>query len=101
MLKEDATSPTVTTTAVFLTFIINAWENRNVATVDIPGAFMHSDIDELVHIHFTGPMVEQLLEIDQVLYTPCLTTERGEKAKYVELKKALYGTMRAVQLFWD
>ena len=63
--KEDATSPTVTTAAVFLTAVIDALEERDVATADIPGAFMQADMDELVHVRFTGAMVQQLLEIDR------------------------------------
>jgi hypothetical protein len=69
-LKEEALLPMVTTAAVFLTSIIDAWEKRDVATVDIPGAFMHVDMDELVYVRFIGPMVEQLLEIAYDTYTP-------------------------------
>jgi hypothetical protein len=37
--KEDTSSPTVSIDALFLTSIIDAKEGRDVATVDIPGAF--------------------------------------------------------------
>jgi hypothetical protein len=30
--------------------IIDAKENRDVATLDIPGAFMQVDMDEIVHM---------------------------------------------------
>ena len=62
--KEEATAPTVITEAVFLTAIIDALENREVAVLDVPGAFMQADIDELVHVRFTGEMVNMLLHID-------------------------------------
>jgi hypothetical protein len=52
--REDATSPTVSTQALFLTCLIDAHEGRDVATVDIPGAFMHADMDGLVHLRLTG-----------------------------------------------
>jgi hypothetical protein len=48
--KEDATSPTVATEAVFLTAVIDAREGREVALLDVPGAFMQADMDELVHV---------------------------------------------------
>ena len=99
--KEDATSPTVATEAVFLTSVIDALENREVAVFDVPGAFMQADMDELVHVWFTGKMVDLLLEIDEAMYKPCVTDERGERVMYVELLKALYGTLQAARLFWE
>ncbi len=99
--KEDSTSPTVSTEAVFLTAVIDAHEGRDVAVVDIPNAFLQADMDESVHIRFTGKMVELLLEIDPELYGPCITYEGKEKVMYVELLKALYGTLRAAKLFWE
>ena len=48
--KEEKTSPTITTESVMLTSTIDAKDGCDVATVDIPGAFMHSDQDETVHL---------------------------------------------------
>ena len=98
---EDAASPTVATEAVFLTALIDAIEGREVAVIDIPGAFMQADMDEEVHVRFAGKMAELLLEIDPDLYGPYVVMERGETVLYVELLKALYGTMRAARLFWE
>ena len=99
--KEDASSPTISTEAVFLTSIIDALENRDVAIVDVPGAFMQADMDELVHVRFTGTMVDLLIKIDAEMYEPYVVYEGKEKVMYVELLKALYGTMRAARLFWE
>jgi len=99
--KEEATAPTIATEAVFLTAIIDAHENRDVAIVDIPGAFMQADMDEQVHVRFTGPMVDLLLEVDPEMYLPYVAYEGKAKVLYVELLKALYGTMRAARLFWE
>jgi hypothetical protein len=99
--KEDAASPTVASEAVFLTAVIDAREGRDVAILDVPGAFMQADMDELVHVRFTGKMVELLIEIDPDMYEPCVVYENGEKVLYVELLKALYGTLRAARLFWE
>ena len=41
--KEESTSPTVAIENVFLTATIDAFEGRDVATCDIPGAFLHTD----------------------------------------------------------
>ena len=66
--KEESTAPTVCTEALFLTTVIDALEGREVAVLDIPGAFMQADIDELVHVRFTGEMVNMLLQIDSEMY---------------------------------
>ena len=74
--KEDASSPTVATEAVFLMAVIDAMEQREVAMFNVPGAFMQADMDELVHVRFTGKMVDLLLEIDRDMYEPCVTLEK-------------------------
>jgi hypothetical protein len=100
--RADAASPTVATESVFLTAVIDALENRDVAIVDIPGAFMQVDLDdETIHVRLTGKMVELLLEIDREMYEPYLVREKGELVLYVQLLKALYGTIRAARLFWE
>ena len=81
--------------------MIDALENRDVAVLDVPGAFMQADIDELVHVRFTGEMVRMLLQIDEQMYSEYVVTERGEQVMYMELLKALYGTLRAARLFWQ
>ena len=84
---------------MFLTAVVDAWENREVAVLDIPGGLIQVDMDELVHIQFCGEMVDKLLEIDHELYSGYVTEERGEKVMYVELLKALYGTLCTAWLF--
>ena len=81
--------------------IVDAWENRKVVVLDILGAFMQVDMDELVHVRFQGEMVDNLLEIDHDLYASYVTVEKGTKVMYVELLKALYGTLWATWLFWE
>ena len=101
IMKEDSTAPTVSTEAVFLTAVIDAMEGRNVVVLDVPGAFMQAEIDELVHVRFTGAMVTLLLEIDNEMYKDYVVVEKGERFMYMELLKALYGTLRAARLFWQ
>ena len=87
------------TEAVFLTAVIDVMEGRNVVVLDVPGAFMQAEIDELVHVRFTGAMVTLLLEIDHEMYKDYVIVEEGEQVMYMELLKALYGTLRAARLF--
>jgi hypothetical protein len=69
----------VATEVVFLTVVIDALENRDVAVIDIPGAFMQVDLDaETIYVCLlTGKMVELLLEIDHELYESYLVHEQG------------------------
>ena len=99
--KEESMAPTVITEAVFLTAMIDAMEDRNVAVLDVPDAFMHAEIDELVHVRFMGAMVNMLLQIDHEMYKDYIVIERGEWVMYMELLKALYRTLWAVCLFWQ
>ena len=99
--KEDSTAPKVSTEAIFLTAVIDAMVGRNVVVLDVPGAFMQAEIDELVHVRFTGAMVSLLLEIDNEMYKDYVIIEKGEWVMYMELLKALYGTLRAAHLFWQ
>jgi hypothetical protein len=70
-------------------------------TIDIPGAFMHADIDELIHVRLEGPMAELLARVDPDKYRTYVVEERGKQVIYVELQKALYGTLQAALLFWE
>ena len=98
--KDDASSPTVATESVLLSCVIDAKEQRDVATVDIPGAFMQGDQDETVHMHLEGTLAELLTKCDPKLYRQYVVTENNRPVLYVELIKALYGTLRAALIFW-
>jgi DNA polymerase II large subunit len=61
-----------------------------VVTVDIPGAFMQTDIDELIHVKLEDELVDVLLMVDNK-YAEFVTHENGRKALYVELQKHCMG----------
>ena len=84
-----------------MTAVIDAMENRTVAVVDIPGAFMQADMDPGVYMRIDGAMAELLMEIDYDMYQPHMVKEKGKPVIYVELLKALYGTLRVARLFWE
>ena len=41
--KEDATSPTVSVELVLMSCVIDAEEERHIAVIDIPGAYLTAD----------------------------------------------------------
>ena len=81
--------------------MIDALEDRDMAVIDIPGAFMQANMDDEIIIWFEEKITELLIEVDEGLYGPYAMTERGEMVIYVDLLKALYGTLKAAHLFWE
>jgi hypothetical protein len=71
MSKEDTASPTAMTESILLTATIEARENRDIMTVDIPNAFIQTDYpveDERVIMKIRGPLVDMLVELDPETY---------------------------------
>jgi hypothetical protein len=104
--KEDVSSPTVTAEAVMLTCVIVAQEDRDVAVVDIPNAFVQTVVDEedtehCVIVRIRGPLVDILVSIAPDIYGPYVTTNKsGQKVLIVECLSAVYGTMVAALLYY-
>ena len=77
-------------------------EGREVATTDIPGAFLQTDYDKGdIHIKLEGAMVTLLEDIDPEYYKYFIFIDKcGRKCMYAAAKKAIYGTLEASLLFW-
>jgi hypothetical protein len=73
--KADASAPTVSIEGVMLSATIDAMEGRDVATVDVSGAFMQADIDEVVHVKFEGERAEMLVKMDPKLHRKWIKEE--------------------------
>jgi hypothetical protein len=104
ILKEDASSPTVSNEAVMLTCVIDADENRDVAIVDIPNAFVQTVVEDekdRAFIRIRGPLVDILVAIAPDVYREYVTIgKKGEKQLLVQCLNALYGTMVASLLYY-
>jgi hypothetical protein len=98
--KEDASAPTVAIEAVMLSTVIDAMEERGVATADMPGAFMQADIDEVAHVKFEREIAEMLTKLDPALCRKLVKDENGKTVLCVEHLKALCRTLKAALLFW-
>ena len=98
--KEEAASPTVALELVFMTAAIDARENREVVTIDIPGTLLHATNDDYVVMRMNGTLAELMAKTDPKLYRKYLTDEKGKKVLYVRLQKALYGMMKSALLFY-
>jgi hypothetical protein len=56
--------------SVMITSAIKAHEYRKVITLDIPGAFLHADLDEEVIVILQGELSELMVLVNPVLYGP-------------------------------
>jgi hypothetical protein len=102
--KEDAVSPTVATESIAITATINAKHGHDVMTIDVPNAFIQTDLENIdenrVIMKTCGPLVEMLVSLNPELESPFVTEEQGKPVLYVELLKALCGTLQAALLFY-
>ena len=100
--KSDASSPTVSLEAMMLSCCVDAKEGRCVAVTDIPGAFLHADMNERIHMVMEGTVAEQVAKLEPTIYRKYVWHDKkGKPMLYVRLKKALYGTLQAALLFWQ
>lgn len=66
--KEETASPTVTTEANFALAAIAAHERRIIATMDLPGAFLHAGNDMFVIMKMTGKLAELMVKTAPNIY---------------------------------
>ena len=76
IIKEEASSPTACTKAIMLTAVVDAKEERDVVTVDIPNAFMQIvilDADKYYHVmvQYRGAIVNILCDRTQRVFGVC------------------------------
>jgi hypothetical protein len=100
VVKEEAAAPTITSEAIFIQGTIFAHEQRDVATCDIPGAFLQAVNTDYVLMHLDGILAELMVKIAPKFYRKYVTTNaKGKSVLYVQLKKAVYGMMKSALLF--
>ena len=100
MSKDEYTAPTVEKKSIMLTCVIDAILDWDAATSNTPGAFMQEDTKgETMHRKLEGNMVNMLTKLDPNLYRKYIHTKGNNPIVYVELKKALYGTLQADLMF--
>ena len=105
VMREKAASPTVISESVFITSTIDAKENRDVMTYDVPNAFVQTEIKEQeigerIIMKIRGTLLEILVEIDPEKYDKYVELENGRKTLYVIMLRALYGMMISSLLYY-
>ena len=106
MGRDESSSPTVSTTGLFITLAVDAKENRHVATCDIPNAFIQTEMEKYDKdgqryvMKIRGALVDMLVQISPEIYKNFVAYERGQKIIYVQVLKAIYGMLQSALLFY-
>ncbi len=85
---------------VFVTSTIDARENREVVTIDIPGAFLYATNKDYIVMQMNGTLAKLMAQTDPKLYTKYLVDKKGKKVLYLRLQKAIYGMMKIALPFY-
>ena len=97
--KEDTRSPTVSLEGLMLSMCIDASEERDIMTADVPNAFVQTDMpdtnpgDDRVIMKIEGILADMLVEIAPEIYSPYAVKERGRTVLYLIVLKAIYGQL--------
>ena len=102
--KENKSPPTGLTEIIKLTVAVDAYEKRDVSSMDIPNVFIQTILplrpdEERVIMKIRGKLVDWLLEIAPTEYASLVVIERGVKVLYLHILRAIYGMIEA-SLLW-
>jgi hypothetical protein len=86
-----------------ITTAINAHEQCEFATIDIPGVFLHASINQETFMLLKGRLAELMVQVqvDPQLYCKFVIYNKNNQALlYVKLSKATYGLIKSALLFY-
>jgi hypothetical protein len=99
--REGTDPPIFMTELVLISAAIDAKEECDVAIIDLPGASLHVDMDDLVAMVLHGELVELMAAVVPKIYRRCITYGKDQMTiLYVMYQMALYGTVKAALLFY-
>jgi len=97
-IYEDVSSPTISTTSLFVLASLAARENHCVATFDIASAYLNADMTgPSVYMRFDREMSTILVQLEPELTE--FVTDNG--CLIVKLDKALYGCVQSAGLWYE
>ena len=102
--REDTASPTASHEGICATCVIDAKEERDVMSVDIPNAFIQTLMPtpeagaDRVIMKITGLLVDYMIQLDPE-YRKYVVYENGKRVIYVVILRAIYGMLEA-SLLW-
>lgn len=98
--KEETASSTISNNALMLNMVVDAWENRHVATSDVDGAYLHADMDSFTLLKLECEEVDIMCKVN-AQYEIIVSLEKRKRVLYLHLLKALYGCVKSVLLWCE
>ena len=83
-----------------LSLLIDSFEERDVATADVVGAYLMASVDEFIIVKLSGKSTEMMCKVNQK-YKRFVSYERGKPVLYLKLNKALYGCIQSALLWYQ
>ena len=88
LAEKIKSSPTVLNESLMLTCTIDAYQKRDIMTLDIPNAYIQAEVPEQkkgerIVMKIRGELVDWLCQIDPAAYLPFVVIERGVKVLYL------------------
>ena len=86
--KEEATTPTISSESIFIQGTIFAHKEHDIATCDIPGAFLRAYNPDYVLMQLDGILAELMVTVASIIYRKYICTNaKGKLVLYVQLEK--------------
>eukprot|EP00804_Cyclotella_cryptica_P024427 CCRYP_015858-RA/>CCRYP_015858-RA protein AED:0.42 eAED:0.45 QI:0/0/0/1/0/0/2/0/105 len=82
-----------------MTCAIKASEHRDVAVMDLPGAFLHADCNDYVIMKFVGWLAELMVLVSPQTYKNT-SQSIGKENRCCLLQNTLYGMLKSALLFY-
>ncbi len=80
------------TKAVFITVVVDAYEEHDIACFNIPGAFLHADSYQDITMILKGRLAELMVQVAPNLYRKYILVDRkGMAILRVKMQKAPMG----------
>ena len=84
-----------------ITATIKAHEQCDLATIDIPGAFLNSYKEKETSMLLRCRLAELMVQVDPNLYRKFIIYDKNNNALlYVNVSKAIYGLLKSALLFY-
>ena len=93
---ESVASPTVSLEAIIATFLIDTYEERDVAIFDVPEVYLHAEFPEgeTVLLVLRGKFVDIMCAANPE-YREYVEIINGKKVLYLYVLRALYGCIES------
>ena len=105
LTREDSASPTAAHESTMLTAVVNANEDCNVMCVDVPNAFLQTEMPEFkdgkkrVIVKIAGVLVDMLVQLNPELHGPHVVCEKNRKVLCMQALHAICGMLQASPLW--